>query len=220
MNNLRTLRKQQGLSQEDLGRIVHVTKMTISRWEQSKSDIDIVNLKKLSDYFGVSIDYILGNVDMRQKNDDGQSNITQIKNFPAESHKVPIVGSVACSWDEGFIEDFDGEYTYVNDYLHDKYGENIRATIARGNSMKDMIVPGDLLIVVPASDLQNEDIVIATIGDDELTAKKIHFNNYNGFDLIPVNPKYGTQSFTKDEIKKLPVNIVGRVIEIRKGLRQ
>ena len=216
MNNLKLLRKQKMLNQDDLGKIVGVTKMTISRWESGKSDIDFQSLKKLSEYFDTSIDYILG---IDDKPPEWQKIQQKTEKVPAETHRVPIVGSVACSWDEGFIEEFDGEYAHVNDYLYHKYGDMIRATVARGNSMQEMISPGDLLIVVPATDVENNDVVIATIGDDELTAKKFHYNDSGGFDLIPVNPSYGRQSFSQDEIAKLPVKVVARVVEIRKGLR-
>lgn len=216
MNNLKLLRKQKNLSQDDLGRVVGVTKMSISRWESGKSDIDFDNLRKLSNYFGVTIDYILGHADTPKPE---WQDISSPVNVPPETHKIPIVGSVACSWDKGFINDFDGDFAYVNDYLYDKYGEAVRATVARGNSMREMISPGDLLIVVPASDIEDNDVVIATIGDDELTAKKFHYNDSGGFDLIPVNPLYGKQSFSKAEVLKLPVKVVARVVEIRKGLR-
>ena len=166
----------------------------------------------MCDYFGVSSDYLLGITEETEKTE-------RLLDVPTEVHKVPIVGSVACSWDKGFIEEFEGDYLFINDYLFNKYGDLPRAIVARGNSMKDMISNGDLLIVVPPTDIENNDIVIATIGDDELTAKKFHYNNTGGFDLIPVNPVYGTQSFTADDIRKLPVKVVGRVIEIRKGLR-
>ena len=213
MNRLKELRTSQGLSRQDLADILKVTSMTVYRYETESHQIPNKVLKQLSDYFGVSTDYILGKGTDKVKK-------FQTVTVPRESHRVPIVGSVACSWDEGFIDNFDGDYIYVNDYLYDKYSDSIRATIARGNSMIDMISPGDLLIVVPASDIENDDVVIATIGDDELTAKKIHFNDADGFDLVPVNPAYGKQSFSRDDIKKLPVNVIGRVIEIRKGLRQ
>ena len=218
MNRLKELRSRQNLSRQDLADILGITSMTVYRYETEAHQIPNKILKKISDYFNVSYDYILGNSSEPNQLQSGEKEIFNV-NIPPEHHKVPIVGSVACSWDKGFINDFDGDYIYINDYLYDKYGDDVRATIARGNSMKDMINPGDLLIVVPASDIQNDDIVIAMIGDDEITAKKLHYNNEEGFDLIPVNPNFGKQSFSGNEIKSLPVSIVARVVEIRKGLR-
>ena len=211
MNNLYDLRKKKGVSQKTVAEILGTTPSQYSMLENGKRSITQKNLAILATYFGVSTDTILGK--------SGVPDALKLTPLPPEYHRIPIVGSVACSWDEGFIDDFDGEYSFINDHLYHKYGDAVRATVARGNSMKEMINPGDLLIVIPAADIENNDIVIATIGDDELTAKKFHYNASGGIDLIPVNPSYGMQSFTPEEVIKLPVKVVARVVEIRKGLR-
>ena len=212
MNRIKYYRQQSGLTQLEFAQKMKVAQGTVSQWECGKREPSLETVKKISEVLKVSPSLLLG------VEEDTDTRVTATK-IPPETHKIPIVGSVACSWDEGFIDDFDGEYAFVNDYLYDKYGNSIRATIARGNSMREMICPGDLLIVVPATDVENNDVVIATIGDDELTAKQFHRNTVGGFDLIPVNPSYGKQSFRPEEILSLPVKVVGRVVEIRKGLR-
>jgi transcriptional regulator with XRE-family HTH domain len=57
---LKELRTEKGLSTMALGKIIGVSDMAISRWENSKTDIISENLIKLSKYFGVSTDYLLG----------------------------------------------------------------------------------------------------------------------------------------------------------------
>ena len=52
-------RKKQGLSQEDLGQKLMVSRQTISLWEMDKTVPSIDNLIRLKDIFGVSIDEIL-----------------------------------------------------------------------------------------------------------------------------------------------------------------
>lgn len=212
MNRIKYYRQQSGLTQLEFAQKMKVAQGTVSQWECGKREPSLETVKKISEVLKVSPSLLLG------VEEDTDTRVTTTK-MPPEYHKVPIVGSVACSWNEGFIEDFDGEYSYINEYLYRKYGDFVRATVARGNSMKDMINPGDLLIVVPASDVENNDVVIATIGDDELTAKLFHYNPSGGFDLIPVNPSYGKQSFLPEEILSLPVKVVARVVEIRKELR-
>ncbi len=64
MNNLRTLRKQHQLSMKALGNIVGVAESTISLYENEKREPDLSTLKKIADYFGVSVDYILGRDEM------------------------------------------------------------------------------------------------------------------------------------------------------------
>lgn len=60
MNPLRELRKRKGITQTELGHVLHVQKSAISKYELGRATPSSDILKKLSDYFGVSINYILG----------------------------------------------------------------------------------------------------------------------------------------------------------------
>lgn len=55
------LRKQKGLSQEQLGEQIEVTRQTISNWELGDTSPNPEQLKRLSRLFQVSIDELLGN---------------------------------------------------------------------------------------------------------------------------------------------------------------
>ena len=53
------LRKKNGMSQEELADRLGVSRQAVSRWELGATLPDAPNLLKLSDLFGVSIDYLL-----------------------------------------------------------------------------------------------------------------------------------------------------------------
>jgi len=53
------LRKQRGLSQEDLAAKMSISRQAVSRWEQDESMPDIDNMVLLSSIFKVSTDYLL-----------------------------------------------------------------------------------------------------------------------------------------------------------------
>ena len=55
------LRKKQGLSQEQLGEKVNVTRQTISNWELDETTPNSEQLKSLSQVFNISIDELLDN---------------------------------------------------------------------------------------------------------------------------------------------------------------
>ena len=54
------LRKNKGISQEELADVLLTSRQAISKWERGESDPDIGRLKDLAVYFNVSIDYLLG----------------------------------------------------------------------------------------------------------------------------------------------------------------
>ena len=60
---LRELRQEKGISQQELGNIVNMSKMAISHWEKGNSEPCIEQLKTLATFFGVSIDYLTGYVE-------------------------------------------------------------------------------------------------------------------------------------------------------------
>ena len=60
---LRMARNKRGLTQEQLGDLVHVSDATINRYEREKSDPDTVMLRQLAAELGTTPDYLLGLTD-------------------------------------------------------------------------------------------------------------------------------------------------------------
>lgn len=56
---LNRLRRERGLSQEDLAEVVGVTRQAVQKWESGASRPDMDNLTALADYFGVTLDYLV-----------------------------------------------------------------------------------------------------------------------------------------------------------------
>lgn len=82
MNRIKQLRNEKGLSQVDLGNVFNISQQTISSYENGSREPDSELLKGLSKYFNVSIDFILGNSDIKEpaekileKNNDNEYTI-------------------------------------------------------------------------------------------------------------------------------------------------
>ena len=68
---LLSLRKRKGLSQEELGMELQVSRQTVSKWEAGQSYPDFQRLVMLSDYFDLSLDKLVKDIDVqdvREKN--------------------------------------------------------------------------------------------------------------------------------------------------------
>ena len=59
MNRLKMLRIEQGITQDELAGKLKINRNAISRYENGKRQPDYEILKKIADYFSVSIDYLL-----------------------------------------------------------------------------------------------------------------------------------------------------------------
>lgn len=58
--NIITLRRKKGITQEELASFLGVTKASVSKWETKQSYPDILLLPQIASYFGISIDELLG----------------------------------------------------------------------------------------------------------------------------------------------------------------
>lgn len=63
------IRKKQGLSQEELGMELGVSRQTISKWESGQSYPDFQSLVGLSDYFEMTLDELVKDIDVQEVRD-------------------------------------------------------------------------------------------------------------------------------------------------------
>lgn len=63
---IQELRKKHGLSQEELAEKTGVSRQAVSKWESQQSMPDIDKIIMLSDFFGVSTDYLLKGINTKQ----------------------------------------------------------------------------------------------------------------------------------------------------------
>ena len=61
INRIINLREEQGISQSELGIRMHLGNSVISKIESGTRKVSADELKKLSEIFGVSTDYLIGN---------------------------------------------------------------------------------------------------------------------------------------------------------------
>ncbi len=63
MYRIRDLREDRDLSQAEVAKIIKTTQQQYSKIEIGKADISAEKLLLLADFYGVSVDYILGRTD-------------------------------------------------------------------------------------------------------------------------------------------------------------
>lgn len=78
-NKLYELRKQKGLSQEELANKLNVSRQTVSKWELGDSTPDMEKLIGLSDLFDISLDeFVLGKEGKVQAQESKTSDIVHV----------------------------------------------------------------------------------------------------------------------------------------------
>ena len=64
-NRLRDLREDKDLKQKDLAAFLQIHQTTYSDYELGRLNIPVAVLHTLADYYGVSIDYLLGRTNIK-----------------------------------------------------------------------------------------------------------------------------------------------------------
>lgn len=67
---LKLLRTNKKMTQEELGKKINVTKVSVSGYESGNRKPDIETTQKIADFFEVSVDYLLGRTDNNRYNEN------------------------------------------------------------------------------------------------------------------------------------------------------
>ena len=62
---LKSLRKDREKTQEDMSKLLHIQRSTYGEYERGKILPPVDKLKVLADYFGVSVDYLMGHTNFK-----------------------------------------------------------------------------------------------------------------------------------------------------------
>lgn len=196
---LKLLRKQKGVSQQEIAKFLGIERPTYTAYESGNSR-PVRYIDKLATFYGVSIDYIYGLSDYPYPNEIP---------MPEDLLKIPIIATVKCGVN-GLAFEEDGGFINVEK----KHGEDLRAFRCKGDSMIGAgIHDGDIAIVRVQDTVESGELAIVVINGNEGTLKKVHFQN-DAIILESANPSFPPRVFTG--VDKVIVHIVGKVIEIRR----
>lgn len=80
--------------------------------------------------------------------------------------------------------------------------------------MFPLLREGDIVIVHKQDDVENNQTAVVLINGEEATVKKVVKTN-DGLELHAMNPYYPKKKFTFEDMKNIPVKIIGRVREAK-----
>lgn len=87
----------------------------------------------------------------------------------------------------------------------------------KGDSMFPQYIENDTLICEKTSTCESGSDCIVAINGNEAFLKRVYINP-NGITLQAINPKYEPLIYSNDDIKNIPVTIIGTVIELRRKI--
>lgn len=207
MVNIRILRKQHGMTQNELADRLHVHQTAVSQWEKGRTVPDIEQMKEMAVLFGVTMECIADAQDIHA----GEStNLHRTRGT-----RIPVLGNVAAGIPLEAITDID-DYEEISEDMAAS-GEYVALKI-HGSSMEPRMLDGDVVIVRLQDTIETGDTAIVIVNGDEATCKRIK-KTQDGIILISNNPEYEPMFYTNKQIEELPVRVFGKVVELRAKIR-
>ena len=159
------------------------------------------SVKYISNAMNIPIDDLLKMLDDEQEfklNEDV---------LPNNLNVIPILGTVKAGYD-WLAEENVVDYVTLKENI-----PNIKEYYAlkiTGDSMLPLLSEGDLVIVHDQDDVESGQTAVILINGEEATVKKVVKTN-EGIELHSMNPYYPVKKFTYEDMKSIPVKIIGRV---------
>lgn len=197
MNRIKKLRDEFNYTQQDLADKLNSSKSVIGLYESETRKPSLEVLVKLSEIFNCSIDYILCKTDVR--------------NAIVHIARIPVLGTVKAGYD-WLAEENVVDYITLKEELPNM--EEYYALRVTGDSMLPLLSDGDLVIVHNQNDVESGQTAVVLINGEEATVKKV-VKTTEGIELHSMNPYYPVKKFTLEDMKNIPVKIIGRVKEAK-----
>jgi len=198
---LAQLRKQKGISQYKLAELLGMSRGQIANYEQGAREPDFYTLQKFTDFFEVTVDYLLGRLQTDFLN--VKDNVIPYDNLV----QLPVLGSIRAGQPIEMVAAQDGTELVESDLIR---GHDAFILRVQGDSMVgDNIFDGDRVVVIFTPDYSPSDICVVAVDGYDATIKRVKCHNEVCV-LVPSNPSMEPMVYRADEI-----HIIGVVVEVR-----
>ncbi|MBQ8908395.1 MAG: helix-turn-helix domain-containing protein [Clostridia bacterium] len=198
--NIEKYRRARGLSMEELGRMLGVSRQTVFRYENGKiENIPHERLEKIATALQVTPSQLYGW--------DEAFGIQ-----PILRRRVPMIGEIACG-KPIYAEESFGEYAVAEGIANADF-----CLRARGDSMTGArIFDGDVVFIHAQSTLENGEIGAVIIGDEATLKRVYYYPDKQKLILLPENPAYEPLVYIGEDLEQ--VHILGKAVAFQSTVR-
>lgn len=213
--NIKRIREEKGMSQEELARLVGFkSRSSINKIEMGVNDITQSKLVAIANALGVSPGELMGVDEPASSAPPAPQKSIEASPTPKVAHytyRIPVIDRVAVGQPILAQEEII-DYEYIDERLH-KGGDQYFGLVVKDTSMEPTIHDGDTIIVRVQEDIESGQIAVVLVDGEDATIKEVK-ESEDGLTLIGHNVAvYPPHFYSREEVEKLPVRIIGRVIQ-------
>lgn len=194
--NLMYYMNKKGIERNDLCAALGFPYSTVCDWINAVKYPRIDRIEALANYFGIE------KSDLIEKRSPGT---------PTKGVKIPVLGYVRAGVPIEAVEEI-LDYEEISSMMASQ-GDFFALSI-KGDSMEPKISEGDVVIVRQQETVDDGDLAVVLVNGLDATVKKF-YKTESGIKLISTNPKYDPFFFSPREVDSLPVQVIGKVVELR-----
>ena len=198
---LRQARKNAGIRQSELAEKVFRTQGTVAAWESGARDPDTEMVAELARILNVPAGWLLG------EDEAGDPSCV----------RIPVYDSIRAGIPSAAVDDVIDWEEIPKAWLTG--GKEYFAVRISGDSMYPEYMPRDVVIFRRAEECETGDDCAVRINGDDATFKRVRLLE-SGMVLQPLNPAYSPLMYTSDQVRDLPVEIIGVAVELRRRKRR
>lgn len=192
---LKILRKEKGVTQEEVGKVIGVSKVTIMKYEKGMvENLKRNSIAKLAEYFNVRPTYL-----MCMEDEEVENKITLL----------PLYGNISAgnpNWVNDSIEGYLPVDASIMNLPNIKEYYFLRVN---GESMNKVVKNGAFALIHKQDIVENGDIAVVLVNGYDATLKKFHKKG----EFILLEPMSTDETIqTQIYDKKTPIQIIGKYI--------
>lgn len=204
---------ERGESPNGVAKKLNISSGSVTWWKKGKIPHN-ATLKRLADYFGISVGYFTGNDETPIPVQRSAFDIFSIEGIQpiGKTKKLPILGNIACGEPVWAEQEFNG-YIEVEDGIKADF-----CLRAKGDSMIGArIFDGDIVFVRRQPTVENGEIAVVLI-DNEATLKRVKlYPDKQKLVLHPENSAYEPLVFIGEELSE--IKILGKAVAFQSLVR-
>ena len=192
---------------------IHMLEKNINPSTNKPISPSIETLKSLANAMNMDLELLLKQLNNEQDIYIDENEYKKQFINPSSSAVVFVYGTIPAGIPMECIEDIiDTEEISVDMLKGDKQYFGLKI---KGNSMYPDYLDGDTIILEKTDNCESGDECCVMVNGSDGTFKKV-IKNENGIILQPLNSEYQPMFYTNEQIKSLPVRIIGKVVELRR----
>lgn len=204
---IKRIRKQKGLSQTDLAKLVGYTHKSAIAKIEARPDAKQSTILKFAKALNVSPVELLPDLEEVEQDPDS---VDLTMTTPETAYNVPLYASVSAG--AGCLANEDIIGTYMINARSRRDAAELFALLVQGDSMQPEIHDGDIITVRKQDSVDSGDVAVVRVDGEEGLVKRVKYGN-DWIQLESINDKYPPRYFKGEDV--LRVEVIGKVLDAR-----